>query len=93
MASASVVSGSTPPAPAAQAGNVVLPGDTPDIAVCGVARKSASGVISVQTLARRYDPMVGDEVVGVVQKRQGEAYRVDIGSATAAVRSSRKKIV
>jgi len=50
----------------------------------GILRFRAPDRLWVETTHKRYVPAVGDTVVGVVLERRSEAYRVDVGGATAA---------
>lgn len=81
------------------ADRVVFPGDAPGFHVCGAVqhnttpmeddgqkkKKKTKKDPKVTALKnKRYEPVEGDEVIGVVQRKMGEAFRVDIGAASPA---------
>lgn len=57
------------------------------ITTSGVLRKKARNVYWVDSHRKRYVPVKGDTVVGVVVNRSGDTFRVDIGSSEQALLS------
>eukprot|EP00297_Palpitomonas_bilix_P025578 CAMPEP_0113906050 /NCGR_PEP_ID=MMETSP0780_2-20120614/24470_1 /TAXON_ID=652834 /ORGANISM="Palpitomonas bilix" /LENGTH=202 /DNA_ID=CAMNT_0000900483 /DNA_START=180 /DNA_END=785 /DNA_ORIENTATION=- /assembly_acc=CAM_ASM_000599 len=51
----------------------------------GLLKKAKGSQVYVENHQRRYVPLVGDVVLGVVVERHGESYKVDIGAPSKAV--------
>lgn len=51
---------------------------------CGVLRKKASNVYWVDSYRKRYVPVKGETVIGVVVNKSGDIFKVDIGSSEQA---------